>query len=104
MKISSCGKWAEVIYSNITLSVLAVSQAFSAERRYILVFLYDCANTVSSILSESVATMISSIKSQPSRASIFQQTKGLPQNGFIFLRGIDLLPPLTGINAIVFVY
>ena len=30
-------------------------------------------------------------------------TKGLPQKGFIFFNGIDLLPPRTGMNAITFI-
>lgn len=56
------------------------------------------------ISSLSVAITISSTREQFSKASIFQQTRGLPQKSFMFLRGIDLLPPLTGINAIVFIF
>lgn len=51
------------IYSSITLSVLAVSHAFSAERRKTVNLFNLKERTVSSILDESVAIIILSTKS-----------------------------------------
>ena len=84
--------------------MLAVSHAFSAERRKTVNLFNLKERTVSSILDESVAIIILSTKEQFCNANALQYTNGLPQKSFIFLRGIDLLPPRTGINAITILF
>ena len=56
-------------------------------------------STVSRMLLLSVATYTLSMYLQEQAALIVQYTSGFPLIGFIFFKGIDLLPPLTGINA-----
>lgn len=60
--------------------------------------------TVSSILDEPLLLLFYHSKEQFCNANALQYTNGYPQKSFIFLRGIDLLPPRTGINAITILF
>jgi hypothetical protein len=56
-------------------------------------------DTTPAILSQSVVTKTLDIEFAPNNAFSVHQQRGAPQNSLIFLKGMDLEPPLRGTAA-----